>query len=173
MEQNENEVVIGIRGKALQGLTASIMFIVFGGIFLLIGLFLSFIIISSGEDGFITGFIILAVFSVLFGACLFVGILNVIYVRNNDSILNTPVLIYKKEEDIFVGYDCHHSNKEVIIKNGDIQHIKGSAVWTGRELFVYYNDNQGNYKKVSLGYCRNIDNNAFRHKLNQYHKYKL
>ena len=122
----------------------------------------------------IVGFLLcLAVFGLFGGLIIFLGVWSLNYVLVNDRDLDKPVLVYDLDKDIFIGYDVRHQNKEVIIKNGNILAIKGSAMWTGRELFINYKTEEGKNRRVSLGFCRNIDNNAFRNKLNQYHNKML
>ena len=169
---NNNLITVGTRGIAKQAKTAAIMLIVLAAFFALIGLLLGFSMMASGEEAFVAGLVTLLVLLLLAAFLIFYSVISLRYAKNNDTNLFKPVLAYDQENDSFVGYDCRHNNKEMIFKNGEIIDIKGSALWTARELFVYYNKN-GKIKKVSLGFCRNIDNHVFRDELNKYSKIKF
>ena len=169
--EEEKQIVIGIRGQAKQGRAAAIMLIVLCSALIFFGLFFGAVIYLTGGPLYLI--IILATIFVGLGVLgLVISINNLKWVNNNDSIINTPVLIYDKESDSFIGYDCRHDNIKIVIKNGNIKGIRGSAVLTGRELFITYLEND-ELKKRSFGFCRNIDNGVFRHELNKYHEPKL
>lgn len=173
--ENDDYITIGIRGEAKQAHASAIILIIFCSVLVFV-MALSIVPVmnhSSEIDGYIPLIIIISVFMVL-------GILGILYfvaslkwANNNDNYINKPVLKYDPNNDTFIGYDTRHDNKEIIIKNGNIKSIRGSAIWTARELFVTYINDDKETKKVSLGFCRNIDNNAFRKELNKYHHPKL
>ena len=161
--------VIGIRGEARQGRTGSILCIVMG-IFLIF--MFTFFVISLGKNEEISDMIPLIAVESLVGIVLIIfGIINLRFCIANDRVLDKPVLIYDRYRDVFVGYDARHNNREIVIRNGDIVKIRGSAMTTGRELFIYYRneEKEGKVRKSSFGFCRNIDNYAFKTKLNEFH----
>ena len=171
----ENNIVVGIRGEAKQGKTASILFLVFGALIVAFGALLGLLILKEAgndNDARVMAITLMSIFISLGVLIIVMGAINLIFALNNDKVMNKPVLIYDKDTDEFIGYNCRKGNEKVVIKNGTITKIKGSAMWTARELFITYSNN-GASKRVSLGFCRNIDNNAFRRKLNEYHNPKL
>ena len=171
----ENQEIIGIRGEAKQGKTASIILMVCGAFTIAFGLLIGLFLLKESETdkSILPVAIFMLAFFIGFGAFFITfAAINYVFALSNDKVMDKPVLIYDKETDEFIGYNCRKGNQKVVIKNGSITKIKGSAFWTARELFITYSNN-GSSKRVSLGFCRNIDNNAFRRKLNEYHNPKL
>ena len=172
MPEEKKEIVIGIRGDAKQARTACILFFVMAGIAISNGIFWWRQLAGIDETDNIIG---LVMFLVLLAAAIVLvvaSIFSLVYVSNNSRFGHKPVLVYNPEEDTFIGYDCRHGNRRVTIKNGSIIKVKGNAMWTARELFVYYKK-KDKIRKVSLGFCRNIDNYVFKDKLNEYHNPKI
>ena len=168
--ENENEIVIGIRGDAKQGRTATILYYVLGILFILLGIGLLSII----EDKDAPYATFPAVFWMTFGTVFFLyGFVALNTVRNNKKILDKPVLVYDKEKNVFIGYNSRKKNEMIIIPNGRIFSVKGSAFATGRELFITYLNDKNKKTKSSFGFCRNIDGGAFKALLNQYHNPKI
>lgn len=169
-EINENNVVIGTRGEAKQARGSVAIFCVLGGIFILNGLSLLLAKFATGYETIKLYSLVFFAFSILFFVAAYNGLK---YARCNDAYLSKPVLVYDKQEDKFIGYDCRHGGKRLEIANGAILRIQGSAFFTARELFITYKNKNGKKVRRSFGFCRNIDNNVFKGLLNQYHNPKL
>ena len=176
MDENQNQVIIGIRGEAKQALATAIILIPLA---LLIGVMFGFMIpylLSQGDftkffdspNPFFIGFAI-AFFS--FGA--FSIPTNFIHVFRNNKMLPKPVLVYDKEKDVFIGYSIKRNNQQVIIRNGKVLGMTGSAMWNARELIIRFIDIDGKTRRESFGFARNIDNGVLRAEFNKYSKNKI
>ena len=167
----ENDlIVIGIRGQAKQAKAASIMMLVLAALFAVSGLALGLYLMRQDVEVEIWISVMMVLY-VIGMVCLPAGIISLIRAITNDRFLSTkPVLAYDMENDEFIAYDCRRSGMRLVIPNGGIIAIKGSAMWTARELIVKYRDKNGIIYRTSLGFCRNIDNGVFRNELNKYHR---
>ena len=170
---NNNQIIIGTRGRAVQRQIVAWGFITFGASSLCVALMFGFYYPNTLDYDEISSMVMMAFYTPIGVLTIFAGIFGLTVVKTNNLSLDKPVLIYDPYQDVFIGYDCRKNNKEVVIKNGAITNVRGSAFYNSRELIVFYKNEKDQIKKVSLGFCSNISRFAFRSKLNQYHSTKL
>ena len=168
MEENENIIVIGHRGKAVARIVKVVwQFILATGFF--IGFFSILLSILNSGDPSIFGIVSLILFYLPLPALfVFLGVRNIVFATKNNARMDIPVLSYDKEKDVF--YCCDRLGHPLIIPNGNIIALSGSKKRSDRELRMQYIDDLGMMKRTCIGFCRNIDHNAVKILLNQYHR---
>lgn len=175
-EQNQTQIIIGIRGEAKQALTAAILLI---PLTIILCAFVGVLLPLTFNNGdfshyFETPSLYFFIFAAAFLAAAIYGITNnFIHAFRNNKMLPKPVLVYDSERDAFIGYLVRKNNKQVVIKNGNVIGMSGSAAWTSRELTIRYKDENGKVRRESFGFARNIDNGVLRNKFNHYSKNKI
>ena len=172
-EDEGNEIVIGVRGKAMQAMAAAVLLLVVGIALILLGALGGSSIIRELKPTSDTGEVVFAyvytsALSLAGVVFIILSIFNIVVATRNNALMDKPVLLYIKDKDEFVCYDRH--NKEVRIPNGNIIACSGSAVWSARELKIAYKGKDGAIVKKCVGFARNIDGGALKAKLNEYHK---
>lgn len=176
MDNNENQVIIGVRGTAKQAIVASIILIpIVLSFSLLFGFWIPYLFAEGDFSKFFNGpnpFFVGFAFAFAFSSIYYVIVSLVRSIKNN-NMLPKPVLVYDKERDVFIGYSLRQRNKQIVIPNGNIIGMSGSVFWTARELFITYKTSNGKTRKDSFGFARNIDNHVLRNLFNQYSKNKI
>ena len=168
MEVNECIIVLGYRGKAVsrvfrvvwQFILATLFFFVFIGLFTVAW--------NSGSPD-PAGMTCLFIFYFpLPNLVALAGIRNIFIIQRNNAILDEPVLAYDKIKDVFY---CHDRfGHPLTIPNGRIIALSGSKKRSDRELRMRFINDKGMMKRTCIGFCRNIDHNAVKILLNQYHR---
>ena len=167
------QIVIGTRGRAVQRNIVCWGFFTYGVASIFAGLYTS-INLSITEHVELPALLsMLALYVIMGELVIYFGILGFAPIKTNNLSLDKDVLVYDPSKDAFIGYNCRKNNEQVVIKNGAIIDVRGSAFYNSRELIVTYKDENEKVKKVSLGFCSNISRYEFRNKLNQYHSRKI
>lgn len=153
-------IIIGKREKAVLGVSTYIFYFFLSVILFFFSiLFFTFIFIGKSNGLYIFGFL-LGVFSFIGLGVIFLLLgLDKIKVVKNNNMNEKDCLIYDKNENKFVFYDVKN-NDEIKIEKDKLVKIIGSKLKTNNELFIFYKDNN-RIKKISAGYCYNIEHESF------------